>query len=141
MNQKQHDIEWLIDKYYDELTEKERINGGDENTAGIEQIQPLQAKMEACLEKMNILADREVELKVDMLELIQQWEIIKADKERREEGSTFIIAAGIMVCSIPFWGYLLGPKIIIYEQMILLGIATLAGMPLVKYLDSREGSI
>lgn len=140
MNQKQHDLEWLMDKYYDELTGKE-ASSGDENTAGNEQLQHFQGKMEACLEKMNSLADREIELKVDMLELIQQGEIIRAAKERRGEGTAFVIAAGITVCSIPFWGYLLGPKIIIYGQIILLGIAMLSGMPLVKYLDNREGSI
>ncbi|MHB1167603.1 MAG: hypothetical protein ACYC0N_03580 [Carboxydocellales bacterium] len=140
MNQKEHDQEWLMDKYYNELTGK-AATGGDENADGNEELQHFQLKMEACLEKMNVLGDRDVELKFDMLELIQQGEIIRAAKERREEGKAFIIAAGITVCSILFWGYLLGPKIIIYGQMILLGIAMLTGMPLVKYLDNREGSI
>ena len=99
------------------------------------------SKMEACLEKMNVLAEDKLEIKVDISEIIREGELIRAAKERREEGITFTIAAGLVVCSLAFWSYVLGPKFILYGQLLLLGISALAGIPLVKYLNNREGSI
>ncbi|MDA8211968.1 MAG: hypothetical protein M0021_08835 [Clostridia bacterium] len=130
MEQNGQGQERIIESYYGELT-------GEELTGGEHQV--FESKLKACLEKMNVLADEGVELKVDILDIIRQGELIRGAKARREEGIAFTIAAGIIVCSVALWNYILGPEFILYAQILLLGISAFAGIPFVKYLEDQEG--
>lgn len=127
MKQNGEGQEWVIDSFYGEST-------GDNP-----EYPDFAVKMKACLEKMNVLHDEDIELKVDILEIIRQGERIREANTRREEGITFAIAAGIVVCSMALWSYLLGPEFILYAQVLLLGISAFVGVPFVKYLENREG--
>lgn len=150
MEQNGQGQERIIESYYGELTGEEltggeligrEISGGKVNTGNHNnpEHQVFESKLKACLEKMNVLADEGIELKIDILDIIRQGELIRGAKARREEGIAFTIAAGIIVCSVALWNYILGPEFILYGQILLLGISAFAGIPFVKYLEDREG--
>jgi len=117
----------IIDYYYGET---------DTPIAFDEEMKDFLDSMSHSLEQMEIREEESLSISIDSL--IQEGLLRKEQKKQREELTSFILSALIIIFSLPLWMIVFGLKTILLWQWILLIPVTLVVLLVLKNGERKE---
>jgi cation transport ATPase len=117
----------IIDHYYGET---------DTPIAFDEEMKDFLDSMSHSLEQMEIREEESLSISIDSL--IQEGLLRKEQKKQREELTSFILSALIIIFSLPLWMIVFGLKTILLWQWILLIPVTLVVLLVLKNGERKE---
>jgi hypothetical protein len=122
----------IIDSYYDEAAQVIR--------ALEEKDEAFKRKMEASLEKMDILEDLDFSMDINTLEIIAKAENIVTKKKMRTESFIFILVCIVIISVFAFLAINVDIRIVIAIEVIISTVLPLTIIPIARTAKAKGGA-
>ena len=122
----------IIDSYYNEISEK------DTNPTFNNESNEIRNKLNAMSDKFDCINELDFDLDVNILNIIQNAEDIKAKKKNKFETLYFLLIAFLILSSLLFIGIASGFKVLIYGEIFIGALMPFALIPLAQIYKKRE---
>jgi hypothetical protein len=125
---REHDF---IDKYYNELP------GNNFTTKEETEFMEYKNKLEASLEKMDIINDRECDLDINILEIVNMADEIKLRKRNKVENLAFIALSLLILLTGVFLVLSFNIKYLVYIEIVITSLFPFLLISLAIYSKAR----